>query len=183
MPSRRKFLKISLAASCLLLSARVIDGRAVSNLRASDQQNDNPFAVLRPIDAVFIAALAPAVLKGALPSDPVARKFAIAIVIAAFDRTVAGLPAASQKEVGDLLSLLTLAPTRWLTTGVSSAWDRSSEAEVAAFMLRWRDSRFALFQQGYQALVRVIVACWYGNPLAWQQIGYPGAPLQEALGA
>jgi hypothetical protein len=133
-------------------------------------------------DAVCVAALAAAILKGALPDDPGARAIAINEVVEAFDRTVTGLSPAVQKEVEELLSLLTFSLTRRFVAGVSKPWDEASEAEMTDFLSNWRQSRFALLRQGYQALVRLIVACWYGNPLSWGKIAYGGPPFGKELG-
>ncbi len=133
-------------------------------------------------DAELIAALAPAILAGALPEEPASRAIAINEVVEAFDRAVAGLSPRLQGEVQELLGLLTFAPTRRLVAGVAQPWREASTEDVAAFLQRWRNSRFALLQQGYQALARLTVACWYGNPLSWDRIEYPGPPHAKELG-
>lgn len=177
--SRRTFLKVGVAGACVLIAARALDRNVFA-------QDDKPGSLdlkkLANKDAELIAALAPAVLKGALPDEAVARQVAINEVVEAFDRTVAGLSPAVQGEVQQLLSLLTFAPTRRLVAGVSKPWPEASEDEVSAFLADWQQSRFALLQQGYQALARVMIACWYGNPLSWQKIGYGGPPYAKELG-
>lgn len=179
LTTRRTFLKVGIAGACVLIAARTLD-------RDVFAQGDKPGSLdLKKIankDAVCIAALAAAVLKGALPDDPAAKLVAINEVVEAFDRTVAGLSPAVQKEVEELLSLLTFNLTRRLVAGISKPWDEASEEDVSNFLARWRNSRFALLQQGYQALARVIVACWYGNPLSWGKISYGGPPFGKELG-
>ncbi len=180
MPAtRRTFLKVGIASACVLVTARMLD-------RDVFAQDDKPGSLdLKKIankDAVCIAALAAAVLKGALPDDPAAKLIAINEVVEAFDRTVAGLSPAVQKEVEELLSLLTFSPTRRFVAGVSKPWDEASEDDVGNFLAEWRNSRFTLLQQGYQALARVIIACWYGNPLSWGKISYGGPPFGKELG-
>ena len=177
--TRRTFLKVGVAGACVLVAARVLDREVFA-------QDDKPGSLdLKKIankDAVCIAALAGSVLKGALPADPAAYLVAINEVVEAFDRTVAGLSPAIQREVEELLSLLTFSISRRLIAGVSKPWDEASAADVTNFLSNWRHSRFALLQQGYQALVRVIVACWYGNPLSWGKINYGGPPFGKELG-
>ncbi len=179
MVSRRTFLKVGIAGACVLVVTRSLDRHVFA-------QNDGPGSLdlkkLANKDAECIAALVPAILKGALPDDPVARQVAINEVVEAFDRTVAGLSPAIQKEVEQLLSLLTFSPTRRLVAGVSKPWNEASESEVSEFLEGWRQSRFSLLQQGYQALARLMIACWYGNPLSWEQIGYVGPPFAKELG-
>jgi hypothetical protein len=177
--SRRTFLKVSVAGACVLVTARALDRGVFAQ---DDKRGSLDLKKLANKDAELIAALAPAVLKGALPEDAIAKQIAINEVVEAFDRTVAGLSPAVQKEVDELLSLLTFAPTRRFVAGVSKPWPEASEDDVAAFLAGWRQSRFALLQQGYQALARVMIACWYGNPLSWQKIGYGGPPYAKELG-
>ena len=179
MTTRRTFLKTGLIGSCTLLTARVLDREAFAQ---SEGPGSLDLKKLNNKDADCIAALAPAVLKGALPDDSAARAVAINEVVEAFDRTVAGLSPAVQREIEELLSLLTFVPTRRLIAGVSKPWSEATVEDVDAFLNGWRQSRFALLQQGYQALARVMIACWYGNPLSWQKIGYSGPPYAKELG-
>jgi hypothetical protein len=180
--SRREFLKVGAGAAMTLavthalnrpLFAQPVGGGSAGSLDLKHFANR---------DAELIAALAPAILADALPLDPASRQVAINEVVEAFDRTIFGLSPAVQREVDELMSLLTFAPTRYLIAGIRSPWNAASAEEIDAFLQRWRDSRLALLQQGYQALVRLMIACWYGNPLAWAQIGYPGPPHAREFG-
>ena len=177
--ARRTFLKIGAASACALVTARVLDREVFA---ASDTRGSLDLRKISNKDAACIAAVAMVVLKGALPIEATARLVAINEVVEAFDRTVAGLSPAVQTELEELLSLLTFSITRRFVAGVSKPWDQSSEQDVSDFIDRWRQSRFASLQQGYQALVRVIIACWYGNPLSWGTIGYSGPPFGKELG-
>ena len=118
----------------------------------------------------------PAVLAGALPAKEAERTGAIREVVEAFDRAVSGLSPAVQREIEDLLSLLRYAPTRIAFTGIGSSWEDAEVQSVAAFLARWRESRFDLLRAGYQALTQLLQAAWYGNPRSWPAIGYPGPP-------
>ncbi len=179
MASRRTFLKVGVGSACVLLTARILDREVFAQ---SDPPGSLDLKKIANKDAVCIAALAGAVLKGALPDEPTAKLVAINEVVEAFDRTVAGLSPAVQKEVEELLSLLTFSLTRRFVAGVAKPWHEASEDDVTNFLNNWRQSRFALLQQGYQALARVIVACWYGNPLSWGKISYDGPPFAKELG-
>ena len=163
----------------MLFPARMLDRDVFAQ---DDKRGSLDLKKLANKDAACIAALAAAVLKGALPDQPTARLIAINEVVEAFDRTVAGLPPAVQKEIEALLSLLTFSLTRRFVAGVTKPWEEASEEDVTNFLAFWRQSRFALLQQGYQALARVIIACWYGNPLSWGKIGYGGPPFGKELG-
>lgn len=151
--------------------------------RLLDRRDGPPEAPLRTLDARaarIVGALIPAVLADALPASSEARAAAKREVVEAFDRAVAGLSPAVQAEIADLFGLLGFAPTRILFTGIASAWNEATEADVRAFLTRWRTSRFDLLRTGYQAITQLLIASWYGNPASWERIGYPGPP---ALGA
>jgi hypothetical protein len=81
-----------------------------------------------------------------------------------------------QDEVGQLLALLRLLPSRLALTGIASALEDAEPAQIAAFLKRWRESRFDLLRAGYQALTQLLQAAWYDNPASWAAIGYPGPP-------
>lgn len=166
--SRRRFLQVGLAGAAVLVGARLLDRGAA------------PAPAYRVLDARaagVIEALVPAVLAGALPADPVARRQAVADTVQAFDRAVSGLSPAVQGEIDQLLSVLRFAPSRIALAGVGAAWGEASVDEVSAFLTRWRESRFDLFRAGYQALTQLLQAAWYDNAVSWGAIGYPGPPL------
>jgi hypothetical protein len=59
---------------------------------------------------------------------------------------------------------------------VWSPWPEATRESIAAFLVGWRTSRFALLRSAYGALHQIILGAWYGNPRAWPAIGYPGPP-------
>jgi hypothetical protein len=81
-----------------------------------------------------------------------------------------------QKEVDELFSVLRFAPARLMFTGLWSSLEDSTPEEIAAFLTRWRHSRFDIQRAGYQAMTQLLQAAWYGNSASWAAIGYPGAP-------
>lgn len=176
---RRQFLKVGLAGACALAVAQRLSAWTVDSATPAGSLD---LKALNNRDADLVAALASAILSGALPDEAGARAVAVAEVVEAFDRTVAGLSPPVQREVKQLLALLTFAPSRWLVAGVTVPWREATVGQVAAFLQRWRRSRFDLLQQGYQALARAMIACWYGNPLSWARIGYAGPPFAGQLG-
>jgi hypothetical protein len=126
--------------------------------------------------AAAISAIAAVVLAGALPASAAARQDALREVVGAFDRAVSGLGPAVRKEIADLLALLCFAPTRMVLAGVSEPWFQAPSASIEGFLASWRQSRFDLLRAGYQALVQLINAAWYGNASAWPRTGYAGPP-------
>ena len=155
--NRRQFIQVGIAGAIVLATVPMM-----SRPRATS--------------AVLIGALAPVVLAGALPADPKARADAVREVVEAFHRAVAGMSPAVQEEIGELVGLLTFAPTRILFTGLSSPVEKSSAEDIGAFLSRWRRSDFDLLRASYQALTQLIQASWYDNPSSWAAIGYPGPP-------
>ena len=180
-PGRRRFLETGFAGAALLLLARRAAGARETSPTAA-QPGSLDLRALNAASAAFIAALAPVLLADGLPDDRDARIAAVNEVVEAMDRAVAGLSPPVQEEIQQLFSLLTFAPTRAVVAGVWTPWQAADAADIAAFLARWRDSRFALLRSGYQALKQLMQACWYGNPLAWGRIGYPGAPYSRELG-
>ncbi len=124
----------------------------------------------------MVKALAPVVIGNALPSDAVARERAVNAIALALDRAVSCLPAVVKKEISDLFAFLDFAPTRVAFAGLWSPVTESPPEELAAFLTRWRASRFELQQASYQALTQLIHASWYDMPEAWTAISYPGPP-------
>lgn len=124
----------------------------------------------------LIAALAPAVLAGALPSEPGPRQAAMNKLLGAVGEAVAGLSPPQQKELGELFALLNTSAGRFILAGVRSSWNEARVDEVEGFLQRWRASRFELLQSAYAALHDLILGAWYSLPESWAAIGYPGAP-------
>lgn len=168
MPTRRTFIKVGIAGAAILAATRLLERPLAAAAPA--------FRVLDARSAAMVGAFVPVVLAGVLPEGHEARARAVAEVTAAFDRAVAGLSTAVQKEVDQLFGILRFAPTRIAFTGLWSPVEDSSREDVAAFLTRWRTSAFDIQRAGYQALTQLIQASWYDNPASWAAIGYPGPP-------
>ena len=169
MLTRRQFLKVGIASGIVLAGAGWLAlprGRAPAG----------GFLWLDERSAGIVAALVPVVLEGTFPKGNPARRDAVRDVTAAFDRAVSGLTPAVQEEIAELFSLLGLAAGRFILAGVRSPWAEATDEEIAAFLRRWKTSRFGLLRAGYQALTQLLLAAWYGNPASWERIGYPGPP-------
>jgi hypothetical protein len=164
--TRRRFLQAGVVGSIALALAGA--ARADGRYRPADA--GAPPEVLDAGDREVLAAIVPAMLAGTGGATQVEA------VVASVDRAVAGLPPHLQREVRQLFALLGLPPARWVLAGVRAPWPQASREDVAAFLQRWRTSRFALQQQAYLALHELIIASWYARPDAWPAIGYPGPP-------
>lgn len=159
---RRRFIKYGVAGAMALAGAGLW-------WRWREGTPPRGFAYTDDTRAV-ICAVAPALLRGTAGAGRGKE------VVAAVEQAVVGLSAAAQSEIQDLLALLALAPARRILAGVKSPWSQAAVSEVEAFLEDWRFSRIALLQQGYAALHDLVLGAWYGNPTAWESIGYPGPP-------
>ncbi|MBS3916852.1 MAG: twin-arginine translocation signal domain-containing protein [Sulfuritalea sp.] len=171
MPTRRQFIKAGLIGGAALTVAGLFYSRG---LKEAPVAAVSPGLTLenRPI----IAAIVPAILAGALPESDEARKKAIAQTVESVGIAIAGLSAASQKELEELFTLLGIAPLRMLLAGVWPRWEEASPTEVSEFLQGWRGSRLELLRSAYAALHDLVLGAWYGNPDTWEAIGYPGPP-------
>jgi hypothetical protein len=172
LPTRRQFIKVGIAGAAVLATVRWLD-----KPQAAPATNHR---FLDVAGVVMVAAFVPVVLEGSLPDEIEARARAIREVVEAFDRAVSGLAPAVQREVDQLFSVLRFAPSRVALTGLWPPVEEASAAEIAAFLTRWRNSRFEIQRAGYQALTQLIQAAWYDNPSSWAAIGYPGPPKVAA---
>jgi hypothetical protein len=168
LPSRRQFIKVGIAGAALLAAVRYLDRAHAAPVDA--------YRVLDESGAIVIRALIPVVLAGSLPVEEAAQERAIADLLAAFDRALSGLAPAVQEEMAELFSVLAFAPSRLAFTGLWAPLDKTPRAEIKAFLMRWRHSRFNMQRAGYEALTQLIQASWYDNPSSWRAIGYPGPP-------
>jgi hypothetical protein len=168
-PSRRRVIFAGVFGAAALVAARWLPQAPAARDAAS-------FHALDADGRMIVTALVPAMLAGALPEAPDARAEAIRDTVVGVERAIAGLPPLAQRELGQLFSLLALAPARWALLRSASSWPQSSIADVQAFLDRSRDSRVTLFRAAYDAFHQLIFAAWYGSPRAWAAIGYAGPP-------
>jgi len=167
---RRSFLKLGLMAA-----AGVAAGGGL--YRVLHSATPGRFTLDGEAHAV-LAAIAPAMLGGALAATEPQRSMDIAGLVRGVQLAIAGLPLAQQKEVQDLFGLLALAPARRLLAGIKGGWGEATAAQVAVFLQDWRLHRFATLQTAYLALHDLMLGAWYGDAGHWAAIGYPG-PLPE----
>jgi len=173
MLNRRTFILAGVAGSAALIAAHWLrkgnDARALT-------PGIVPLAQLDAGAPAIVAAVVPVLLAGGLPIDPAARTDAVNETVTNVARAVSGLPPAAQRELGELFALLDFAPARIALTGLTTGWTQASEDDIAAFLDRWRASRFLLLRSAYDALHQLVFAAWYGNPKSWPAIGYGGPP-------
>ncbi len=165
--SRRTFLKVGLVSALVLAAG--------GGIYRFTRPPSLPKRFVLDGDAKgVIDALVPAMLGTALPPDAAVRAAATERV----HQAIGGLPLSTQKEVQDLFGLLALAPARRFLAGIPDGWSQASPEQLAAFLQSWRTHRFGMLQSGYHALHDLIYGAWYGDPVSWDAIGYPG-PIKE----
>ncbi len=169
LASRRRLLKAGLFAGLGL----ALLGGGYAWLRTGKRDQ---LALYDARARTLIAALAAAVLDGALPEPAAERQRALAGLLEAVGQTIAGLSPQQREELGELFALLNFSPARFIVAGVRSPWHEARLDEVDNFLRRWRASRFALLRSAYAALHDLILGAWYGRPESWAAIGYPGPP-------
>jgi len=169
MISRRTFITTGIFGAAALAAAYWLRGPHAPAGNAS----------LRVLDAdaqAIMGAVVPVLLAGALPASAERQRRAIEDTVRGIDVAVAGLPPAAQKEIAQLFTLLALPPARWALAHVTVPWNEAPEAEVRAFLERFRTSSFDLLRSAYGAMHQLTFAAWYGNPESWNAIGYAGPP-------
>jgi len=138
---------------------------------------------LSPQGEAIMRALAPVVLGSLLPADRAAREEALAASMAALDDYLAHLSLPLQRQARLLLSALDLLPVRLLLLGTWSRWRDVAPERIEAFLLRTRGSRFLALRRCYVFLQSMAVIAWFDLPLAWDEIGYPGPPIERSATA
>ena len=172
--TRRTFLVAGIAGSAALAAAYWWrDRRGYPPVPATG----TPRAGLDPDAKAVMAAIVPALLDGALPTDRTGRAAAVEETLAAVAVAINDLPPAAQQEISQLFALLAFAPARIALARVNSPWGAAAPGEVAGFLDRWRDSGWKLQRSAYDALHQLVFAAWYGNPRSWPAIGYDGPPV------
>ena len=169
MLTRRRLLAAGFITLSALAARGLVDAPPV---RAAD---DAGAAALDPSARAIVAAIAPVMLAGALPPGD---RFHAALhnVVEGTGIAIAGLPPSTQREIGQLFSLLSFPLARYFVAGVHRSWDRAQPSEIEPFLQAWRTSPIATLRIAYDALHQLIGAAWYGNPESWPPIGYPGPP-------
>ena len=136
-----------------------------------------PLQSLNADGEAIMRAIVPVMLADALPRDPSQHNEAVRETVVNVDRVINGLLPLQIHEIGQLFTLLALAPVRWSLTRSTHSWDEATASDVDALLSRLRDSRIALLRAAYDALHQLVFAAWYGNPRTWASIGYDGPPV------
>ena len=168
--SRRGLLKFSLGATAFLATA----GLGASLSGCSSSVPANGFVTLRSGDLLFLRALIPVMLEGAVT----ARRMPEAVdgTLKSLDYSLAHLSPEMLKLTQQLFDVLGMAVTRGPLTGIWGSWENASANDIRAFLDRWENSSLSLLRMGHSSLLQLVMMAWYGRKESWAHCGYPGPP-------
>lgn len=121
-----------------------------------------------------LVAVAKAVLDGSLPGDAGLQQAALSAHLARLAVMLNALPAATQREVNQLLALLATSPGRLALAGLTTDWLQAGVEQLQAAMQGMRESRISVRRQVYHALRDLTHAAYFADRGTWSQLGYPG---------
>jgi hypothetical protein len=136
-------------------------------------------AALSPPGEEIMRAVMPVVLGPLLPASGAARERALDAGVASLDDYLAHLSLPLQEEARSVFDALDLLPARVLLVGTWSHWHEASPETIESFLRSARDSRFDLLRRMFAFLQSMAVLAWFDQPAAWQEIGYPGLPIER----
>ena len=168
--SRRGLLKFSLGASAFLATAGL--GASLSGCSASVPASG--FVTLRSGDLLFLRAVLPVMLEGAVTSERMPE--AVDGTLKSLDYNLAHLSPEMLKLTRQLFDVLGMAVTRGPLTGIWGSWENASADDIRHFLDRWENSSLSLLRMGHSSLLQLVMMAWYGRKESWAHCGYPGPP-------
>jgi len=168
--SRRGLLKFSLGASAFLATAGL--GASLSGCSASVPASG--FVTLRSGDLLFLRALIPVLLDGAVTSERMPET--VEGTLKSLDYNLAHLSPEMLKLTRQLFDVLGMAVTRGPLTGIWGSWENASADDIRQFLDRWENSSLSLLRMGHSSLLQLVMMAWYGRKESWAHCGYPGPP-------
>lgn len=121
---------------------------------------------------LVLAAILPALLYGALPTDKQAAIAALQRTEQAISDFMPFLPLRQQQQLDQLFNLLAHRFSRLGLAGYWQTLDTLTVKERLAILDAWRDSYLALLQQAYHGLRELLYGAYYGQPEHWQPLAY-----------
>lgn len=130
-------------------------------------------------DEEILLAVLPVVLGPLLPADQTVRARALDDAMAALDDYLAHLSLPLQRQARGLLAVLRLLPVRLVLLRTARRWRDAPPARIERFLRRARHSRLLPLRRVYDFLQSMTVIAWFDLPVAWNEIGYPGPPIER----
>jgi len=168
--SRRGLLKFSLGATAFLATA----GLGASLSGCSSSVSANGFATLRSGDLLFLRALIPVMLDGAVAVEKMPA--AVDGTLKSLDYSLDHLSPEMLKLTRQLFDVLGMAVTRGPLTGIWGSWEHASPEAIRHFLERWENSSLSLLRMGHSSLLQMVMMAWYTRAESWAHCGYPGPP-------
>ncbi len=168
--SRRGLLKFSLGASAFLATAGL--GASLSGCSSSTVANG--FAILRSGDLLFLRALIPVMLEGAVAAEKIPTS--VDQTLHSLDNSLDRLSPEMLKLTQQLFDVLGMAVTRGPLTGIWGSWENASADDIRRFLDRWENSSLGLLRMGHSSLQQLVMMAWYSRAESWAHCGYPGPP-------
>jgi len=168
--SRRGLLKFSLGASAFLATA----GLGASLSGCSPSLSASGYAILRSGDLLFLRALIPVMLDGAVAVEKMPA--AVGETLLCLDNGLNHLSPEMLKLTQQLFDVLGMSITRGPLTGIWGSWENASADEIRHFLDRWENSSLGLLRMGHSSLLQLVMMAWYSRAESWAHCGYPGPP-------
>jgi hypothetical protein len=168
--SRRGLLQLSLGATAFLATA----GLGASLSGCSSNVAATGFATLRSADLLFLRALIPVMLDGAVATGQMPA--AVDATLQSLDASLDHLSPEMLKLTRQLFDVLGMAVTRGPLTGIWGSWENASAQDLRDFLARWQNSSLSLLRMGHSSLQQMVMMAWYTRAESWAHCGYPGPP-------
>ncbi|MEX5687363.1 MULTISPECIES: twin-arginine translocation pathway signal protein [Pseudomonas] len=168
--SRRGLLKFSLGASAFLATVGL--GASLSGCSASTSASG--FTILRSGDLLFLRALIPVMLDGAITLENMPA--AVDQTLHCLDNGLNHLSPEMLKLTRQLFDVLGITVTRGPLTGIWGSWENASGEDIREFLDRWESSALSLLRMGHSSLQQLVMMAWYSRAESWAHCGYPGPP-------
>ncbi|WP_130931315.1 twin-arginine translocation pathway signal protein, partial [Pseudomonas sp. Sample_24] len=149
--SRRGLLKFSLGASAFLATA----GLGASLTGCSSGAPQSGFAALRSGDLLFLRALLPVMLDGAVTAERMPA--AVDGTLKSLDYNLDHLSPQMLKLTRQLFDVLGMAVTRGPLTGIWGSWENASADDIRHFLDRWENSSLNLLRMGHSSLLQLVM--------------------------
>lgn len=158
---RRQFIMLGLATGAALATGVSVYPMLTTTAAESQQQA-----------ALVIDALLPALLLGALATDPVQQQQQLQQTRQAVLDFIPFLAKGSQAELAQLFGLLSYRFSRLALTGhLLALQDLSIELRLQ-LLESWRTHYLQLLQQAFHGLRALLLAAFYGQPEQWPALNY-----------
>ncbi len=127
----------------------------------------------------ILRAVTPVVLGSLLPADRAARVAALDEGMTTIDDYLANFSLPLQKQVQLVFGLLASLPARVLLLGTWKRWRSAEPARIEAFLRSAQVSRIAVLRRFFALLHSLTIIAWFDQRAAWDQLGYPGPPIER----